>query len=53
VNETRYRLEFAEGVRKQLERLHGHIYPRVKRIVMALPAATVEVYRHIKGIAVS
>jgi mRNA interferase RelE/StbE len=38
VNEPPYRLEFADGVRKQLARLPGHIYPRVERIITALPA---------------
>jgi mRNA interferase RelE/StbE len=36
VNGSAYRLEFAAGVRKQLERLPGHIYPRIKRIIVSL-----------------
>ncbi len=36
MNEPIYALEFADGVRQQLERLPGHIYPRLKRIIQSL-----------------
>ncbi len=36
MNRLRYQLDFAEGVRRQLERLPGHIYPRIKRLIEAL-----------------
>ena len=36
MNEPRYQLDFAEGVRRQLERLPGHIYQRAKRIIESL-----------------
>ena len=32
----RYELEFAQGVRRQLERLPGHVYSRAKRLIEAL-----------------
>lgn len=36
MNEAKYQLEFAEGVRRQLERLPGHLYQRIKRIIESL-----------------
>ncbi len=36
MNKPHCQLEFAEGVRRQLERLPGHIYQRAKRIIEAL-----------------
>lgn len=36
MNKSTYRLEFAEGVRCQLERLPGNVYQRFKRTIESL-----------------
>jgi mRNA interferase RelE/StbE len=36
VSEPRYRLEFAKGVRRQVERLPGSLYQHVKRLIEGL-----------------